>query len=182
MGNLRREHGRRRIPAPDRGPDRSALAHIRHGALRRRPQPDDHRFRAEPGRGADRRHHGARASPPGPRRAVRHGDRDLCLESRVHPAGADQKGRRHHAEGYRRMDGLRRRQLSTARGADSDVHDTRSPGRKDSGRHGCNRYRETGAGGNEACSGHTADDRSPRPGKRGGGRTGSLLADENFFR
>ena len=34
----------------------------------------------------------------------------------------------------------------------------------------------------EACSGHTADDRSPRPGKRGGGRTGSLLTDENFFR
>lgn len=47
---------------------------------------------------------------------------------------------------------------------------------------GCNRYRETGAGGNETCSGHTADDRSPRPGKRGGGRTESPLADENFFR
>lgn len=75
---------------------------------------DDHLFRIEPGCGADRRHRGTRASPPGPRRAVRHGNRDLCLESRVHPAGTAQKGRRHYAEGYRRMDGLRRRQLSAA--------------------------------------------------------------------
>ena len=147
MGNLRREHGRRRIPAPDRGPDRSALAHIRHGALRRRPQPDDHLFRIEPGCGADRRYHGTRASPPGPRRAVRHGNRDLCLESRVHPAGTAQKDRRHYAEGYRRMDGLRRRQLSAARRADSDVHDTRSLGRTDSGRA---RRRGIGADGDKA--------------------------------
>ena len=40
---------------------------------------------------------------------------------------------------------------------------------------------ETGAGGNEACSGHTADDRSPRPGKRGGGRTESPLCRRKFL-
>ena len=89
----------------------------------------------------------AEPSPPGPRRAVRHGNRDLCLESRVHPAGTAQKDRRHYAEGYRRMDGLRRRQLSAARRADSDVHDTRSLGRTDSGRA---RRRGIGADGDKA--------------------------------
>ena len=162
------------------GPDRSALAHIRHGALRRRPQPDDHLFRIEPGCGADRRHRGTCASPPGPRRAVRHGNRDLCLESRVHPAGTAQKDRRHYAEGYRRMDGLRRRQLSAARRADSDVHDTRSLGRTDSGRA---RRRGIGADGDKACPGCPADVRSPRQsGKRDGGRTDFLLTEGNFLR
>ena len=111
MGNLRREHGRRRIPAPDRGPDRSALAHIRHGALRRRPQPDDHLFRIEPGCGADRRHRGE----PAPPRRVR--DELFGMEIGTYASKAvftqrvtAQKDRRHYAEGYRRMDGLRRRQ------------------------------------------------------------------------
>ena len=57
------------------------------------------------------------------------------------------KDRRHYAEGYRRMDGLRRRQLSAARRADSDVHDTRSLGRTDSGRA---RRRGIGADGDKA--------------------------------
>lgn len=57
------------------------------------------------------------------------------------------KAGRHYAEGYRRMDGLRRRQLSAARRADSDVHDTRSLGRTDSGRA---RRRGIGADGDKA--------------------------------
>lgn len=57
------------------------------------PNPTTISFESNPDAELIGGHRGTRASPPGPRRAVRHGNRDLCLESRVHPTGTAQKGR-----------------------------------------------------------------------------------------
>ena len=129
LGYRGRKDGRRDIRYPLYGPDRLAVAHVRHGPLRRRPQR--HCFHVHP----ERQLYAGRQNTPGEqtvqkiRPAVRHGDRHFRRACRIRAAGeAGSPGRGCPDRRQHRMDGLRRDKLPAAGRPGLHRYDRRSFG------------------------------------------------------